>query len=581
MDIKKFLKLSGLVLAPDASAYLFSNFKPKTDEEIKRFVSNILANPGLEGNRVSKQICEKILSEFESESSSSETFMCLIDALDIPRFKYCQNTKKFVPFRPSLEEDVNSLLPSSPSIRSFVCANRYEVVFQHVTRNPLFASDGKGFKLRPVEFLLSMGAKETSVIVLGVLTQLKNAQWYLEDPSNLVKLDLSQTRFHQGVFSEGSVVLAEGWYDDEVFHATGIGLPPVERAVDTRRYFSVSNPFGGASLDAPAASNDQRMIRLLNSAQDSMIVLLGETRLDVHGCLDHLETVFMGYTEFPPAAFVLCGNFISPDYGTYPSDKRALLRQLFGRLTDAFLRAYGDAESRGSRQPTLVLVPGPSDLCLGPPGIYPRPSLAPDLFQAADRSKLPAWLHLASNPIRLRLFTREIVVFRYDYGQLLRHCVHLPSTTVTGPTGADIGSLDSQPESTPVDSQSQCEDSEANQSSAAKLGLGLARCLTSQAHLTPLPLHSSPVYWAYDQSLSLNPLPDLVVAVEPNAIADLNAASAPPSSDDKSPDPFGGCQFTNPGRFGTVSTAGAGTTEYTFKVYYPSSRVVEDSRLPS
>ncbi len=52
-----------------------------------------------------------------------------------------------------------------------------------------------------------------------------------------------------------------------------------------------------------------------------MLVMLGETRLDSPGCIERLETVFMGYADFPPAAFVLCGDFISPDYGNYPADK--------------------------------------------------------------------------------------------------------------------------------------------------------------------------------------------------------------------------------------------------------------------
>ena len=34
----------------------------------------------------------------------------------------------------------------------------------------------------------------------------------------------------------------------------------------------------------------------------------------------------------------------------------------------------------------------------------------------------------------------------------------------------------------------------------------------SQAHLCPLPLHVSPVYWAYDYTLRLYPLPDLLVS---------------------------------------------------------------------
>lgn len=74
-----------------------------------------------------------------------------------------------------------------------------------MSRNPIFAGssvDGGGqkagdFKLRPIDFLLALGSKEKEVAVLGVLIQLKNGQWYLEDSSNIVKLDLSKARFHE------------------------------------------------------------------------------------------------------------------------------------------------------------------------------------------------------------------------------------------------------------------------------------------------------------------------------------------------------------------------------------------------
>jgi len=35
-----------------------------------------------------------------------------------------------------------------------------------------------------------------------------------------------------------------------------------------------------------------------------------------------------------------------------------------------------------------------------------------------------------------------------------------------------------------------------------------------QGHLTPLPLHVSPVYWPYDNGLRLYPLPDLVICAD-------------------------------------------------------------------
>lgn len=37
------------------------------------------------------------------------------------------------------------------------------------------------------------------------------------------------------------------------------------------------------------------------------------------------------------------------------------------------------------------------------------------------------------------------------------------------------------------------------------------KSVVCQAHLSPLPLHVSPVYWSYDNALRIYPLPDLIV----------------------------------------------------------------------
>lgn len=165
-----------------------------------------------------------------------------------------------------------------------------------------------------------------------------------------------------------------------------------------------------------------------------MLVLLGETRLDIPGCLEHLDTIFTGYAEFPPCAFVLCGDFVSPDYSIHASEKHSLLKQLFRRLVDNFLRVYADSEERGYRQPRLILVPGPHDPCVGPQGIYPRPALPLNLFGETTASN---WLWLATNPCRLRVYSRELVVFRYDYAKhLVRHCIHFPCVSSVPPNDA-------------------------------------------------------------------------------------------------------------------------------------------------
>lgn len=105
-----------------------------------------------------------------------------------------------------------------------------------------------------------------------------------------------------------------------------------------------------------------------------------------------------------------------------------------------------------------------------------------------------------------------------------------------------------------------------------RLGQGLARCLASQGHLLPVSIHIGPVYWAYDQALSIHPLPNLVVAVEPDPLADLNQSKCSLVS-------TGNCQFINPGRFGKAMGMGS-QNQFAFKVYYPKTGLVEDSCLP-
>jgi DNA polymerase epsilon subunit 2 len=51
---------------------------------------------------------------------------------------------------------------------------------------------GRKFKLQPIEFLLSSSGKVKEVIVLGLLTQLREGRYYLEDPTGILQLDLSE-----------------------------------------------------------------------------------------------------------------------------------------------------------------------------------------------------------------------------------------------------------------------------------------------------------------------------------------------------------------------------------------------------
>jgi len=50
------------------------------------------------------------------------------------------------------------------------------------------------------------------------------------DLKSFVIKDLSQAKFHQGLYTENCYVLVEGWYEDMVFHVIAMGHPPIELA---------------------------------------------------------------------------------------------------------------------------------------------------------------------------------------------------------------------------------------------------------------------------------------------------------------------------------------------------------------
>ncbi|KER27216.1 DNA polymerase epsilon subunit B, partial [Opisthorchis viverrini] len=607
-DVDKPFKLNGLFLTPDASAYLLHIIQrvdpTKRQKVLRRLIETILKQK-IDDTRITKVLCEQAVNECKADRNVDNPILFVIDAFEVPRFHYSKSLKKFIPLDNSdFDGQWNSLFPASSQVKSFLYANRYEVIYQRVLRHQLFsqtaahghvgANESVNYRIRPIEYLLASGSRIESAIVLGMLCQLREGIWHLEDPTGIVRLDLKEAVFHEGLFPEGCVVLVEGAYEDQILHVMGMGLPPCEMSDASRRAFSVSNPFGGGLAGALAAPQDPKMHRLLMTTQagaDAMLVLLGETRLDQGDCLERLSTLFTGYSACPPVAFVLTGNFLSPDSnGRSCGERLSCLRSLLRQLLSTYKNAFPDVDSLGpSQSPHLILIPGPDDPACAPSHLLPKRGFPAELIGEFSRRRAdmavecPPWLHLASNPCRIRLYTREVVIFRADYTRLLvRHCIHLP--TFTGPQEENTDTTGSQETQLPKSLQSpnKIDDLPADtaivrpSTPAARLGVGLARCLASQAHLLPLMGHIAPVYWSWDQALSLNPLPNLVVAVEPQALADLNASTANPIQ-------TGNCRFINPGQFGQAVAAADGSglrTEYSFKVYYAQTGVVENSCLP-
>uniref|UniRef100_A0A667YLG4 DNA polymerase epsilon subunit n=1 Tax=Myripristis murdjan TaxID=586833 RepID=A0A667YLG4_9TELE len=498
-------KMRGLMLRPEASRYLVEVLQSVSPADLDDVVEKVL-------DAVEKQPCKYShnTTAFMHLFSSDNVFN-IIGAYDVPRFIYSVERKKFVPIHMT-----NHAAPSVCGLardKAELFRERYTMLQQRTYRHELFTPPAIGaaveegrnkFQLKTVEALLGSTAKLGEVIVLGMITQLKEGKFYLEDPSGTVQLDMS--KFHNGLYTESCFVLAEGWYEDSVFHVNAFGFPPTEPSSTTRAYYGNINFFGGPSTTSVKAS--AKLKQLEEENEDAMFVIVSDVWLDSVEVMEKIHVMFSGYAAMPPTCFIFCGNFSSAPYG---KTQIKSLKESLKALADAIC-AYPSIHS-SSR---FVFIPGPEDP--GPSTILPRPPLA-DLITEEFRQRVPFSV-FTTNPCRIQYCSHEIVIIREDLvNKMCRNCVRLPNNNLDIPNH-------------------------------------FVKTILSQGHLTPLPLYVSPVYWAYDYTLSIYPVPDVIV------FADKYDPFTITNTD---------CICVNPGSFPRSG--------FSFKVYYPSNRTVEDSKL--
>uniref|UniRef100_A0A3B3QQ45 DNA polymerase epsilon subunit n=1 Tax=Paramormyrops kingsleyae TaxID=1676925 RepID=A0A3B3QQ45_9TELE len=479
-------KMRGLILRPDASRYLVEVLSSVSELELEDVLEKVLdavEKQPLSSNMIELSLVEIAVQECsQSCDENIDNVFNIIGAFDIPRYIYNGERKKFIPL--AMSNHPTPRLCGTPRDKAELFRERYTILQQRIHRHELFTppvigsapEEGQNkFQLRTVEALLGSTAKLREVIVLGMVTQLKEGKFFLEDPSGTVQLNLSKS----GLTPPCLVSL--GWYDDSIFHVNAFGFPPTESSTITRAYFGDINFFGGPSSTSVKASS--KLKKLEEENEDAMFVFVSDMWLDSVEVMEKIHTMFSGYSSMPPTCFIFCGNFSSAPYG---KSQIKSLKESLKALADMICE-YPNIHS-SSR---FVFVPGPEDP--GPGTILPR------------------WDCII-----------DIVVIREDLvNKMCRNCVRLPSSTMDIPNH-------------------------------------FVKTILSQSHLTPLPLYVSPVYWAYDYALRVYPLPDMIVFADKY-------------------DPFNigntDCLCVNPGSFPRSG--------FSFKVYYPSSRTVEDRYLPS
>eukprot|EP00041_Stephanoeca_diplocostata_P020566 m.463027 g.463027 ORF g.463027 m.463027 type:complete len:579 (+) comp21608_c0_seq2:323-2059(+) len=497
--ITRKFKANSLFLRGPATALIAEKIAQYSDDLSEAQLSQALdmivsavAEKDLTSNFIEADVIQDVLQKLESQGGSATSAgnavgdwtddadrtetptLQVIGAFDVPKLQYSTDRKHFVAVRgtPVLHSD-------SAEPKALLWRERFTILRQRTLRNKLFsralegsAAEKSAFKLTPLSALLGSSRQsirhETGLIVMGMLSQIDEGKYCLEDLDGRVRLALTDVAFGHGLFHENAIVIAEGTYEDDVFYAKTIAFPPPEPRSQSMLAFGSLNFFGGQT----SATEQDTLYRIETDDTGALFVVLSDVWLDKPQVMDRLRRMFEGYaTMDPPPVFVLMGNFLSQPYG---AEQAKVLKDAFDGLSD-LITSVPDL----SQKARFIFVPGPKDL--GSPNILPRRPL-PSQCTKKIRDRLDHTT-FTTNPARIRYCTQEMVVFREDIvHKLRRNCVLTPSSS--------------------------------DRSGEVEISKHVVKTLLDEAHVNPLPLHVSPIYWEYDHALRLYPMPDVLVLAD-------------------------------------------------------------------
>ncbi|PKA49599.1 DNA polymerase epsilon subunit 2 [Apostasia shenzhenica] len=474
--VQKKFKLRGFTLKVEAleEALLFiSRFPDAEDEALDLLVDEIDKEP-LKSSILDKEAVRRVVNlllEAEaavdpaSSSASNRLALRVIDAFVIPRFRYDSIKKVFYEHTGKLS------IHGDAGDKVALYRDRYQLLLQRLTRDKYFSKpvfdtatvDSVSCEITPIQSLIGCAGRRW---LMGVISQLEEGHFYLEDLTAAIPIDLTNAKITSGFFVENTIIVAEGeLLPTGTFKVNTCGFPPLEDRDDSLSLLMGLDFFGAGIL---STEETLRLSALEKKAVNDMFVILSDVWLDSEEAMEKLAVILDGYesVEIVPTLFVLMGNFCSRPCNL--SFHSSTLRAQFGRLGEMI-----KAHPRIEQQSRFLFLPGPDDA--GPAKVLPRCALPKYLTEELQKH-IPNAI-FSSNPCRVKFHTQEIVFFRQDLLYKMRRSSLIPPS--------------SEETSDPFEH--------------------LVATITHQSHLCPLPLTVQPIIWNYDHCLRLYPTPHTIV----------------------------------------------------------------------
>lgn len=514
--LQKQFQTSGIQTDSAALKLLASNLEELSDAlDPEQMLSSLLDD--IETRTDDRKLTVEFVREFLDRcKGSTHGSVEVVDAFRVPLIQYDPIRHMFYESSKKVRKVVGNV-----KNKFQLYEDRFMLIQQRLKRNAMFrpskwSSLGNRGNIQNVSAELTelkalLGHERQRRFVCGFLTKHEQGQFFIEDLSARLPIDLTGCDTADGLFTENCVVVAEGeLLPGGEFRAIALGLPPAESREESIEALQGHDMFGASSKcsdeNEPTEDDGDR------------IIILSDVHLDAPQNMENLAKVFNGYASMPkpPSAFVLLGNFQTFD-ANGPQSSLSKLKENFTSLGRLLKKYPSIIESSD-----IILVPGPHDIGTG--NSLPRAGIPLPLVQGLK--EIVPNVILASNPCRIRFRGSDLVFFRADIQQKLRGlCIlppPMPEETTAGPSDEHASFFFDQTCST----------------------------IIQESHLCPVPLEYQPIAWEYDHSLYVYPNPNGLI------LADSEPAAR---------SIFDTCDCLNPGSLSTGS----------FGAWNPSSREME------
>lgn len=515
-----------------------------------------------------------------------------------------------------LESIVAELVKNLPaSIESF--NNRYYLLSDRLSRNENFQKkslislsalnsfkEGKTDSITGHEISLiknMLGRDGQKFLIFGLLSKNANDEYTLEDETDHIELNLSQAFKSQGLFyCSGMFLLVEGIYSASggnsnqdhgyiggCFYVSNIGHPPSERRETSLDVYGNLDflgmhrqiaPVTGEKITKISKKFKKRLVLIEKTLYNHKLIFVGtDLYLDDFKVLDGLRKFFqklensiiesiedeegqMAEGTNIPLALVFTGSFVSKPLSVTNSSVTNITnsesyKSNFDNFT-TILSKYPNIVSRCK----IILIPGKNDpwqstYSLGSSSLnyFPQSSI-PKVFINRLEKLLPKGnLVVSWNPTRINYLSQELVVFKDELmTKLKRNDIIFPRD------------IQEQEELIAQDDQRTNEErinnliqnKNTHLPSKIKQARKLVKTILDQGNLQPFLKNLKLINLAYDYSLRIEPLPNVII---------LND-----SSFDNFEVTYNGCKVVN-----ITSVVSLNNRKFNYVEYYPGTKRFE------